>query len=464
VIVESTVSRRSSEPKPASCRVFVILAIVVALASGIYFARQSGTNPLKYENDFNVFYFAASELLDGRDPYQESLHAWTPYLYPPVLAELMMPLALLPLPVAAYVWFLISLSAAVLAARMSAALAGSRCDEEAITLPAAPARPASHGVRRFVALITDPAAQRSFIAVLVAVLLLRFILDNFKLGQVNLIITALAVAHVYCYATNRRRLSVAVLALAVAIKLTPALLLAYHLAKRRWRYATVCAACAGLLMAASFLPFGARATATFGVFFKRTVRNQQGFDLAYGGNQSLRGFVARLSETSNAAEHPQVSDTSSADSVREPSNALTLALAAILLVGALLAAAVARSEMAAAAPFFCCMVMLSPLSWKAHFTILMLPAAFIIRCALDESSVIRKRLLLAALVAVFALSNLTSKNLFGENFAAWADARSLVLAVAFILYVAAVWQAARQFVNLKRSRHSETTYDHQSAQ
>jgi Protein of unknown function (DUF2029). len=445
-------------------RVLVALAIITVLASGVYFAQQSGTNPQKYNNDFNVFYFAASELLDGRDPYQESLHAWTPYLYPPVLAELMMPLALLPLPLAAYVWFLISLSAAVVAARLSATLADLQRNEGSETPRQLPTRSTANVNQRLVTFITDLSTRRSFIALLVAVILLRFILDNFKLGQVNLIITALAVAHVYFYATNRLRWSVLMFALAVAIKLTPALLLAYHLAKRRWRFAAVCAACSGLLMAASFLPFGARATATFNVFFNRTVRNQQGFDLAYGGNQSLRGFVARLSDETRAANHQQVSDIPTDDSVREPSSTLTLVLAAILLIGAVAAAAVARSEMAAAAPFFCCMVMLSPLSWKAHFVILILPVAFVIQCALEESSIIRKRLLLVALLAVFALSNLTSKNLFGEGFAAWTDARSLVLAAAFIVYVAAVWQAARQFVTLKRSRHSETTYDHQSAQ
>ncbi|MEN3331251.1 MAG: alpha,2-mannosyltransferase [Blastocatellia bacterium] len=445
-------------------RVFVALAIVAVLVSGVYFARQSGTNPQKYENDFNVFYFAASELLDGRDPYQESLHAWTPYLYPPVLAELMMPLALLPLPIAAYVWFLVSLSAAVAAARMSASLASLPGDEETETPGEPTTRPLAQPTRRFVILITDLAKRRSFISWLVALILLRFILDNFKLGQVNLIITALGVAHVYFYATNRKRWSVAAFALAVAIKLTPGLLLAYHLAKRRWRYATVCAACSGLLMAASFLPFGARAPATFNVFFNRTVRNQQGFDLAYGGNQSLRGFVARLTDQTKAADHAQVSDPRTDDAVRQPSSALTLALAAILLIIAVAAAAVARSEIAAAAPLFCCMVMLSPLSWKAHFVILILPVAFVIQSALEESSIIRQRLLLVALIAVFGLSNLTSKNLFGEGFAAWTDARSLVLAAAFIVYLAAVWQAARQFVKLKLSRHSETTYDHQSAQ
>ncbi|HKP13439.1 MAG TPA: hypothetical protein VJZ91_15065, partial [Blastocatellia bacterium] len=145
-------------------------------------------------------------------------------------------------------------------------------------------------------------------------------------------------------------------------------------------------------------------------------------------------------------------------------SALTLALAVLLLVAAAAAAAVARTEMAAAAPFFACMVMLSPLSWKAHFVILILPVAFLAGRALDESDAARKRLLLVALIVVFALSNLTSRNLFGDGFAAWCDARSLVLAAAFVAYVTAVWQAARQFVNLKRGSHTETTYDHQSAQ
>lgn len=444
-------------------RLLIALACVVVLASGVYFARQSGTNPHKYENDFNVFYFAASELLDGRDPYQESLHAWTPYLYPPVLAELMMPLAWLPLAAAAYVWFLISLSAAVIAARLSAGLAGLQTSEGAEAASALPTHWTPSATRLFVEWVTGSWRRQALIALLSAVILLRFILDNFKLGQVNLIITALAVAHVYCYATNRRRWSVAALALAIAIKLTPALLLGYHLAKRRWLFAATTALCAALLIAASFLPFGARTPETFDVFFNRTVRNQQGFDLAYGGNQSLRGFVARLAEGMQSAEHPQVSDTPSDGSVRQPSSALTLALAAILLLVALAAAAVARSEMAAAAPFFCCMVMLSPLSWKAHFVILILPVAFVIQCALQASTLARKRLLFGVLVAVFALSNLTSKNLFGEGFASWADARSLILLTAFIVYATAVWQAAQQFVKLKRERLSEAGYDHQSA-
>src|SRR6185503_5838533 len=110
----------------SNSRIALGLFAAVILSSGIHFARQSGSDPLVYSNDFNVFYHAASEVMAGRDPYQHSLTGWTPYLYPPLLSELMIPLALLPLTVSAYVWFLIGVVSVASAAWMAAAL----CDKE----------------------------------------------------------------------------------------------------------------------------------------------------------------------------------------------------------------------------------------------------------------------------------------------------------------------------------------------
>src|SRR5918999_785830 len=93
---------------------------IALLGSGILFARNSGSDPQKYSNDFNVYYFASTEVIEGRDPYQNSLGSWTPYLYPPLLAELLIPLALVPLPVAAFFWYLIGAAAIAAAAWMSA--------------------------------------------------------------------------------------------------------------------------------------------------------------------------------------------------------------------------------------------------------------------------------------------------------------------------------------------------------
>ena len=415
----------------------VILAAV--LTAGVYFARQSGTDPERYGNDFSVYFLAARELLSGSDPYQRTLSLWTPYLYPPLLAELMLPLGLLPLPIAAYLWFLLSAAATIGLARISAACADLDNPE---TLKAA-----AHGSRGW--WLAGAGKGAWLIAGLAAVICGRFLLDNFKLGQVNTIVASLAAAHVFLYASGRRRLSAVALALAAAIKLTPALLLGYHLAKRRWGFAFGTAALMVVIGGASFLPFGSRAPQVFVQFFDRTVRNQQGFDLAYAGNQSLRGFVGRISGEGKNDVTPPAGGPAQRDEARQPVNRWALGLAILVLVGAGAAAAKAHTELAAAAPFFCCLVLLSPLSWKVHFVIMVLPVAFLVACAQRSPPSPQKAALGAILVAVFALFDLTSRNVFGLAFAEWADAHSLVLGGGLMVYGSVIWQAGRQFVNLK---------------
>ena len=115
-------STKDSNFQFSPLKLFLILAV---LLGGIYFANRSGSNPHTYKNDFNVYYFSASEVLEGKTPYENSLGEWTPYLYPPLLAELLAPIALLPLPVAAYLWFLVNAFSLFAALRMSARLAGT---------------------------------------------------------------------------------------------------------------------------------------------------------------------------------------------------------------------------------------------------------------------------------------------------------------------------------------------------
>jgi len=252
--------------------VALILLVVTILVSGVHFAGQSGIYPESYSNDFNVYYFAAREMTAGHDPYQQSLGDWVAYLYPPLFAELLIPVALLPLPVAAYVWFLISVTAMLVTAWMCGALFDDVADAD----PSPPLL-----------------SRRMLIAAGAVLILIRFVLDNFNMGQVNTLVTMFAVAHVYLFTKNRKLASAFMLAIAVALKLTPGLLIVYHLARRRWRYAALCMAVTAAVMATSFLPFGTRAPQVFTVFVNRTVKNEQGFNLAYSGNQSLRATLAR---------------------------------------------------------------------------------------------------------------------------------------------------------------------------
>lgn len=392
-------------------RVVVLVLALTVLVSGLYFARKSGTNPEAYGNDFNVYYHAAREVITGRDPYQHSLGEWTPYIYPPLLAELIVPLALLPLPVAAYLWFLINVASIVAAAGMSAGLAS---DKRGLGAPEEQA--------------AESSSWRGAIAGCAVVLVLRFALDTLNLGQVNAVVAALAVAHVYLYARDRKALSAVALVLAVSIKLTPALLLVYHIAKLRLKFAVACAALLVAITAMSFLPFGTRGPDAFQVFWSRTVKNEQGYDFAYSGNQSLRGAIARLIDDANGASLQNEGES------RKPADPATLLISIALLALAVFAAVRARSELAAAAPFFCCLVLLSPLSWKAHYVILILPAAYLLCRARAPGKA--RQLIAATLAAGFVLFNLTSPHVIGLAAAEWADAHSLVFAGALLIFIA----------------------------
>jgi alpha-1,2-mannosyltransferase len=393
----------------------VLLAIAfAALVSGFYFAGKSGSNPESYRNDFNVYYHAAREVIAARDPYQHSLGDWTPYIYPPLLAEVLIPLALLPLPVAAYVWFLISAASIIWTASMSASLAfldrgwGDKRER-----------------------LSEPAQLRGTIAACAVVLVIRFVLDTFSLGQVNAIVAALTVAHLYLYARGRKGLSAIALVLAISIKLTPALLLLYHITKLRLKFAAACGALLFVITAASFLPFGLSGVTVFKTFWSRTVKNEQGYDFAYSGNQSLRGAIARANKSEASPWALPQSDES-----RKPADPTTILISIALLAVATFAAVRARDDLAAAAPFFCGMVLLSPLSWKAHYVILILPAAYLFYVAKTSGNA--GRLVAAILAVAFVLFNLTSPNVIGLAAAEWADAHSLVFMGALLIFIASL--------------------------
>jgi len=407
-----------------SSRIVLLLIVLVIVLSGFYFARQSGNDSQAYSNDFNVFYHAAREVLAGRDPYQHSLGEWTPYLYPPLLAILLTPLAVLPLPVAAYVWFLINTVSWVATAWMSASLA-----RDGLVLK----QPNEDGQ-----VGTASAAPFDFSAPLAAVSLLvvaRFVLDNAMLGQVNPLVAALAAAHVYLYSKDRKTASALALAIAASIKLTPVLLIGYHIARRRWKFASACLGMFVGLTALSFAPFGSGAPDALHEFVNRTIKNEQGFDLAYAGNQSLRGAIARMTP----ATHSET-DQGTTESSRRPSDAVTLLVSLALLVIAMIAASRARSELLAAAPFVCCFVLLSPLSWKAHLVVLILPVASLATEAARARGS-RRSALIAVLALIFVLFNLTSPHVIGLRAAEWADAHSLVFLGALITFAASVYAA-----------------------
>ncbi len=419
-MARTNLSNVDSSSRPMVARSCFAVLVVCILVGGIYFARQSGTNAEVYGNDFNVYYHATKEVLGGRDPYASSLGAWTPYLYPPLLAELLIPLAMFSLPIAAYLWFLISAASMLSAASMSARMSASPSVPLTSEGEAEDAEAQSEGDAPRLSL-------QAAIAACAIVVVLRFVLDTFNLGQVNTVVAGLAVAHIYFYARDKKALSAIALVLAISIKLTPAVFIVYHVAKMRLKFAAACIAILAGITALSFLPFEGRGVDAFRIFANRTLRNEQGYNLADSGNQSLRGAIARLAARGNTGD----SGTES----RNPAGGLTLVIAAVLLAFAVLAGRRARSELAGAAPFFCCVVLLSPLSWKAHFVILVLPVAYLLSLLFQPAIPAgARRLALGTIATSFVLFNLTSPHIIGLAAAEWSDAHSLVALGALLIF------------------------------
>ena len=183
------------------------------------------------------------------------------------------------------------------------------------------------------------------------------------------------------------------------------------------------------LLAASFLVFGQRAPEAVSSLERQTITNGQGFDLGYSGNQSIRGFVSRLIPQSD-------------ESRRRPDEPVSLLISFVLLISALLAARKREPEIAAVAPVFCCMVILSPLAWKSHFVTLILPVAYLAGRAVKAALGLEQRLAVCAIAAAFCVFTLTSPMLIGPEAAEWADNHSLVLAGALVIYIAALFLPA----------------------
>jgi hypothetical protein len=282
-------------------------------------------------------------------------------------------------------------------------------------------------------------AWRAIIAAGALLVILRFVLDNFNLGQVNPVVATLTVAHVYLYARDRKKLSAIALVLAASIKLTPALLLVYHVGRLRVKFAAACVALLAAVTLASFLPFGGSGVGAFRAFVNRTVKNEQGFDFAYSGNQSLRGAVARLTDPASSREQSF-----------NPMNAVTIAISVLLLLLGIFGSASAQSEIGAAAPLFCCVVLLSPLSWKAHFVVLILPIGYLIAETWQAHARRSGIVVGAALTLTFGMFNLTSPRIIGPAAAEWFDAHSVVFAAALLIFVASVAVAlTRKFGKLR---------------
>lgn len=190
--------------------VIAAVAAAVALTAWTVWA-----NVYKQPIDFRVYYLAAEAWAHGRDPYEMSRAAWFalgpafhiqrfvwPYRYPPYTAALLRPFVSLGEPVVRVAWQSASVASMVAAAWLVARTLGGRWIYAASFL---------------LLLFFAPAY------------------DTLLVGQINgFLVLSLAVA-VWALARRRDRVLGVSLAVGTALKLVPAALFVYFLARRRWQ-------------------------------------------------------------------------------------------------------------------------------------------------------------------------------------------------------------------------------------
>ena len=180
-------------------RATLIVGAVVCLVAGIKAATSTSI-------DIHVYLHAAGQFAAGQDIYSNNPH--NRYLYSPLFAMLMQPLAALEWSWARFLWLIVN------------GLAGVRVWILLQRL-VEPWLPAS---RR----------ARWLLGAGVAILALEFLNQNLNLGQITLLILWLTVEGYLRVLGGRPITGAALLALGINIKIVPALALVYLLVRRAW--------------------------------------------------------------------------------------------------------------------------------------------------------------------------------------------------------------------------------------
>ncbi len=220
--------------------VLVILALAAIGGSGIYrLVRPEGTT------DFDGFYTIGRAVVDCTDIYEDKAGR----RYPPTFALFMAPFALLPYRSAGIVFIALGNLALIVAACASARIAyrgsgttgsSAATARERSNVGQARDEPLAHARGWDSRANCAPGAPNDFKpgwnhrTVVPCLLACMFIAGNLFLCQVNLVVLALGMLGLLWASQGKTLRAVPALALAIALKVTPALFLPYFLVKRRF--------------------------------------------------------------------------------------------------------------------------------------------------------------------------------------------------------------------------------------
>ncbi|MCU0236705.1 MAG: DUF2029 domain-containing protein [Acidobacteria bacterium] len=338
---------------------------------------------MKRGGDLESYLRAGRRLAAGESVYVDELY---PYMYPPFLAFLLVPLAFMGTGAAKLAWYLINVSLIILSL--------------ALLLRMARPQPGRRWLLAFLSLLFT----------------MRFLVDSCHRGQANILILALCAVTLYFAGNGKAAWAALFLAMAIAVKLTALLLLAYFAWRRKFR---LCALTASFLLLLLLLPAVASG-------FRRNIEHLRQYPRVAANiydrdklNQSLANFTYHLLHPVARRDNRDIHLLQLGEGAIK---ALTCLLAAALL---LFTARLCRNGAGAGrwgpqlefSIVIVLMLLLSPVSRKDHFVTLLLPYFFYLHALLDPvlaARLNRKKLLWACLLASFALASLTVESVVGN--------------------------------------------------
>ena len=344
--------------------------------------------------DLKVYYGAINFWAHGHGELYDYIlyHSTYGFTYPPFAALTMLPMAVVPWPVAIAISLVLNAAA-------------SACVLYWLLGPVARRR----GWSRWFTLAVAAAFAAAF----------EPMRETVNFGQVNMLLLALVAGDLLLLVRGGRRWAGVLIGLATAIKLTPGLFILYLLLTRRYRAAVTASvtAAAATLFAAAVIPDASREFWTDALWNTSRIGSQ-----SFISNQSLNGFVARLDPT-------------------EPSKALwlVLALAALGVWAWRIRRAVAvRDEFGGLALTGVAGCLVSPITWIHHLVWLLPALALLFDRAMDSSLPARRRWRWLALTAgLYALLCSRLVWQFAFHFGGWGllGANAYVYASVLLLFV-----------------------------
>ncbi|MCS7478112.1 glycosyltransferase 87 family protein [Umezawaea endophytica] len=316
MVADAGYSVRSDKPTLA-----VVAAWLVVMVGTLVYVML---RPHDWSLDLRVYRNGGGAWLEGLPIYIDHFGSAMggpdlPFTYPPIAVVLFSPLAAVPLPVAIFAIALLNLAALTALCLIAAVRVCGR----------------------------GPLAIRYGLGAAVVSSVFDPVRETLSFGQINLLLAVLVLLD--CLLARTRYPRGALIGLAAAIKLTPAVFVLFFLAAKQWRPAVTAFV--------SFLVFGAVGFAIMPTdarqfWFHALLDPGRVGRLTYTANQSLRGLVARLGLDGT----PQV--------------AAWVLLSLVVVVLAVVAAAKARRANDDVTAFLVVAVaglLISPVSWGHHW-------------------------------------------------------------------------------------------------